>query len=254
MPATTAKGVPYAVGADPAANIDTIMQTLAEWVDASPGIRALTTAQRNALAGADLWAGRVVWDVTLGHHFKYNGAAWIALHRVTQTGTTGLAEFDASAAYGAVTLERAGATANGDVVGLENFYGQSSTAVRRRYGRIEAKVVDITNGSEDAYIAFYAMLAGVETEILRIGSSQAAGAVQLINEILQNSDGTRVLRWGTGTPEGVVTAGIGSVFLRKDGAAGTIIYAKETGAGNTGWVPVGGGGGGWAQTFLNMGA
>lgn len=40
----------------------------------------------------------------------------------------------------------------------------------------------------------------------------------------------------TGAPEGVVSAGVGSVFLRQDGGAGTTFYIKETGTGNTGWV------------------
>lgn len=41
---------------------------------------------------------------------------------------------------------------------------------------------------------------------------------------------------GTGTPEGVVTAPVGSTFQRSDGAALTSFYIKETGVGNTGWV------------------
>jgi hypothetical protein len=41
---------------------------------------------------------------------------------------------------------------------------------------------------------------------------------------------------GTGTPEGVVTAPVGSLFTRTDGGAATTLYVKETGAGNTGWV------------------
>jgi hypothetical protein len=44
------------------------------------------------------------------------------------------------------------------------------------------------------------------------------------------------IRSGTGTPEGVVTAPVGSLFLRKDGGAGSTLYVKETGTGNTGWV------------------
>jgi hypothetical protein len=41
---------------------------------------------------------------------------------------------------------------------------------------------------------------------------------------------------GSGTPEGVVSAPVGSLFLRTDGGAGTSLYIKETGgAGNTGW-------------------
>lgn len=41
---------------------------------------------------------------------------------------------------------------------------------------------------------------------------------------------------GTGTPEAAVTAPVGSLFLRSDGGAGTTMYVKESGAGNTGWV------------------
>jgi len=43
---------------------------------------------------------------------------------------------------------------------------------------------------------------------------------------------------GTGSPEGVVTSGVGNVYDRTDGAAGTWRYVKATGAGNTGWVAV----------------
>ena len=41
---------------------------------------------------------------------------------------------------------------------------------------------------------------------------------------------------GTGTPEGSVTAPIGSIYMRVDGSTGTTLYVKESGTGNTGWV------------------
>jgi hypothetical protein len=41
-----------------------------------------------------------------------------------------------------------------------------------------------------------------------------------------------------------VTAAIGSVYRRTDGGTATTLYVKESGAGNTGWVAVGAGGGG----------
>lgn len=41
---------------------------------------------------------------------------------------------------------------------------------------------------------------------------------------------------GTGTPEGLQTAPVGSLFLRTDGGAATTLYVKESGTGNTGWV------------------
>lgn len=47
--------------------------------------------------------------------------------------------------------------------------------------------------------------------------------------------GKAIIRSGTGTPEGVVTAPIGAMFLRLDGGAGTTLYMKESGTGNTGW-------------------
>lgn len=44
------------------------------------------------------------------------------------------------------------------------------------------------------------------------------------------------LRWGTGSPEGVVTAGA-AVYLDVDGGAGVTLYVKEDPAlDNTGWV------------------
>jgi parallel beta-helix repeat protein len=56
------------------------------------------------------------------------------------------------------------------------------------------------------------------------------------NNYDQDVSGVRYFS-GAGTPEGVVTAPVGSKFARSDGAAGTVSYIKETGTGNTGWVP-----------------
>ena len=49
--------------------------------------------------------------------------------------------------------------------------------------------------------------------------------------------GSSVLwRTGAGSPEGVVTAAVGSLYTRTDGGLLTTLYVKESGAGNTGWV------------------
>lgn len=40
---------------------------------------------------------------------------------------------------------------------------------------------------------------------------------------------------GEGSPEGVVTASAPALYLRTDGGAGTTLYVKESGTGNTGW-------------------
>jgi hypothetical protein len=41
---------------------------------------------------------------------------------------------------------------------------------------------------------------------------------------------------GTGSPETVVTASVGSTFRRTDGGAGTTFYVKESGTAATGWI------------------
>lgn len=45
-----------------------------------------------------------------------------------------------------------------------------------------------------------------------------------------------LLYTGTGSPESVVTAGVGSMYLRTDGGANTTLYIKESGVSNTGWI------------------
>lgn len=57
---------------------------------------------------------------------------------------------------------------------------------------------------------------------------------------------------GTGSPESVVTAIIGSSYRRKDGGASTTLYVKESGTGNTGWVAYGAGGGGGGGIVANF--
>lgn len=65
------------------------------------------------------------------------------------------------------------------------------------------------------------------------------------SQMFGNSDGAvNRLDWAssvllyssTGSPEGVVGGGVGSLYLRRDGGANTTLYIKESGAGTTGWI------------------
>lgn len=58
---------------------------------------------------------------------------------------------------------------------------------------------------------------------------------KLSQNVVGDTESIRILH-GYGTPEAVVTAGIGSKYLRLDGSTGTTNYTKESGTGNTGWV------------------
>jgi len=52
---------------------------------------------------------------------------------------------------------------------------------------------------------------------------------------LGSSTGPMVVA-GSGSPEGVVTAPVGSLYLRTNGGSSSSLYVKESGSGNTGWA------------------
>jgi len=74
-------------------------------------------------------------------------------------------------------------------------------------------------------IIFGTSTTGTQNTRVRI---KADGAVKL-------NEGPEI-HTGSGTPESVVTAPIGSTYHRTDGGAGTSFYVKESGSGNTGWI------------------
>ena len=64
-------------------------------------------------------------------------------------------------------------------------------------------------------------------------------ATEELSEFLEHIEDRINLSFvGTGTPEGKVTAGVGSVYHRldDDDGAGTMFYVKESGTSNTGWA------------------
>jgi hypothetical protein len=69
---------------------------------------------------------------------------------------------------------------------------------------------------------------------------QANGINLLNGRVTWDASETIFDLFGSGSPEGVVTASIGSVYRRSNGSTSTTLYVKESGTGNTGWVAVGG--------------
>jgi hypothetical protein len=72
--------------------------------------------------------------------------------------------------------------------------------------------------------------------------SPADGVIRLTNNAgtsytrLELGEANLGISRGTGSPEGVVTALVGSLYLRTDGGLLTTLYVKESGTGNTGWA------------------
>ena len=59
--------------------------------------------------------------------------------------------------------------------------------------------------------------------------------LEWFSDVLRGSPANCTVTWGTGSPESVVTAPVGSLFLRTNGSAGAVLYAKNSGTGSTGW-------------------
>lgn len=69
-----------------------------------------------------------------------------------------------------------------------------------------------------------------------LGSTSARWAALHTAGVFYSS--TVSIKSGTGSPEGVLSAGIGSLWMRTDGGVGTTLYSKTSGVGNTGWTAI----------------
>lgn len=80
-------------------------------------------------------------------------------------------------------------------------------------------------------------IAGIkpDTGSQTVGTSVSPWSRAWIGPIGINLGGINI-HSGSGSPEGVQTDPVGSFWFRTNGGAGTIIYVKETGVGNTGWT------------------
>ena len=83
--------------------------------------------------------------------------------------------------------------------------------------------------------------AAVENTLSRDGTSPNTMAADLdMNSNNINNVGTittnAYVTGGAGSPEGVLTGVVGTLYTRTDGGANTTLYVKESGVGNTGWV------------------
>lgn len=96
----------------------------------------------------------------------------------------------------------------------------------------QAQGVNTVSPMPDNQIVIGAQAIGDGTNTIRLGNTsitdlRTSGAIT-----------SKYSYYGTGSPEGVVIADIGSFYSRTDGGAGTSFYVKESNSGgNTGWVP-----------------
>lgn len=117
----------------------------------------------------------------------------------------------------------------GDLLGNLSFQGYDGSG--DQLGARIGVVVDGTPGTND-------MPGAIIFSTTPDGSATVAERVRIDSTgrvILGGAAGPSVIT-GTGSPQSAVTAPVGSLYLRTDGGAGSTLYVKESGTGNTGWA------------------
>lgn len=90
-------------------------------------------------------------------------------------------------------------------------------------------------GSQPMRLVPAAAVSGIAAFVQRTVFEQKTQFLQPVSAPRLTVGGVTVVS-GVGSPEGVVSAPIGSIYTRTDGGAGTTLYIKETGTTVTGWV------------------
>ena len=74
------------------------------------------------------------------------------------------------------------------------------------------------------------------TNIVTFDASDGTDRLIISDAGVVTIGGGVTIQSGSGTPEGAITAVVGSLYMRTNGGAGTSLYVKESGSGNTGWI------------------
>jgi hypothetical protein len=130
-----------------------------------------------------------------------------------------------------------------DCLGWASTTGASGSAMTVGLFRDANQVLAQRNGTNAQTFRIYETDSGANDEYLELS---AASGTNLIRPQATGTGTASVVRYhtttsvfwtsGSGSPESVVTAPVGSIYTRTDGGAGTTFYVKESGTGSTGWV------------------
>jgi hypothetical protein len=160
-----------------------------------------------------------------------------------------LAVYSNTAAFGpAFNIERYSASpAAGDALGAIYFNGTNASGAQTAYALQRTNIIDPAVATLTSVLTTFTATNGSLTREHDIGDGIAFGAVARKGtgsvNIAGNTtkqaiyfNGSQSISFGAGSPEGAITAPVGSLYLNTSGGAGTSLYVKESGAGNTGWA------------------
>ena len=197
---------PAATTSSAGINIGNIAQTPTTQVSGDLWINGETMAFRSATAQRNLVSTSVLASFTAGVSAAIGSAAVSAL-AVQQNGT------------GAAITAGNVVTSTTDCVTITNLGSGNSLVVNDETTPDSTRFAIANNGKVGIGVAPDATSAlTVDSGGVRFGVSGPTITV------------------GANTPEGAVTAVVGSLFLRTNGGANTTLYVKESGTGNTGWI------------------
>lgn len=114
--------------------------------------------------------------------------------------------------------------------------GQTIVTAPRSMFNVILFVLDSLTGNE-RLVKDVDYTVGIDNLTVTLNESYNSGSeLYFVFNDTDNSEGLTSWTSGIGSPEGVVNASVGSLYTRKDGGAGTTLYIKELGTGNTGWA------------------
>ena len=121
------------------------------------------------------------------------------------------------------------------------FQGLDSSSSNTTFGTIVGK--PNVGNADRGYLNLNTRVNGVSTLTVQFGTGLSADVTINAGNLVIGTSGQGVtlpggITWtsGSGSPESVVTAPVGSLYSRSDGGLLSSLYVKESGSGNTGWV------------------
>jgi hypothetical protein len=185
----------------------------------------------------------------------YTGGGGVDFYVKANNGTTIVSVFKGATAqsknltewHSVATTPGINPVAYVDVSGNANFIGQVGVdQLYFNHSGAGAYILNSANGRltlyNNAANGFDRLqFGGTTSSFPSLKRSSAELQARLADDSDYAANQSLYLRYGTGSPESVVSAPIGAIYGRTDVGAGTYLYSKQSGSGTTGWVAIGSG-------------
>lgn len=120
---------------------------------------------------------------------------------------------------------------------IERIFFDNDGTTKAVIGPYDASLVTVLNTGGGIGGMYLSQVYAIGTQDNAVEVTNGSITVRAAGKgVRYGSSGTVIDTFGSGTPEGSISANIGSTYRRTDGGAGTSFYVKESGSGNTGWV------------------